>query len=257
MTFRLITRAAAVALALLLAGCSREATLGAKITGYNHTTDQSLYYYTVNGNMGSSLLPGGGGGKFSCCVEIPQRWKPGIKVKVRWIYADGAALPPEPPPHTAEIELPPYQPGDIGSVQVHFYPDQKIRVLVAKIGLGHPDYPPDLAWEAPTPPDAIAGTPLPYTLEQNPEFAAQEPGETEEQMRARVAAGQARVEARRNAKQARWDALVAAKAAGRTVDESTLPKLLPREPLYEPGIALMPPAATNDRAPAPTTGGAR
>ncbi len=201
-------------MALLLTGCSREATLGADITGYNHTTDQSLYYFTVNGNMGPNLDPLGGGGAFTCCVEIPLRWKPGIKVKVWWMYQGGTSvLPPEPPPHTAEIELPPYQPGDIGSVQVHFYPDQKIRVLVAKIGIRHPDYPPELTWEAPPPANAVPGTPLPFPLERNPEFDAQEPGETEEQMRARVAAGQARVKAERDAKQARWDAEVAAREA--------------------------------------------
>ena len=245
---------------LLLAACSREATLGAKITGYNHTTDQSLYVFTVNDGMGPNLDPQRGGGAFSCCASIPKTWKPGTKVKVWWIYQGGTAvLPPEPPPHTAEVELPPYKVTDIGSVQVHFYPDQKIRVLVAKTGLGHPDYPADLAWDAPTPADAVAGTPLPYPMERNPEFDSQQPGETEAQMLARVAAGQARVEARRNAKQARWDALVARKAAGLPIDEALLPKLLPPEPLYEPepGSTLGQPAVSAAPVPARKTGDAR
>ncbi len=227
---------AACVLAALLAGCTpRAETMGADITGYNHTQDQSLYYYTVNGNMGSNLGPGGGGGSFSCCVSIPRHWEPGTKVKVWWMYqGDTKELPPEPPPHVAEVELPPYKPSDVGSLQVHFYPDQKIKAVVSRYAIWHEDYPADLKWDMPTPADAVAGTALPFPPEENREIKLPLLGESAEQAYQRWAAAEARAIARREAKQARWDALVARKAAGLPIDSSTLPPLLPREPTWEP-----------------------
>ncbi len=134
----------------------------------------------------------------------------------------------------AEVELPPYKPSDVGSVQVHFYPDQKIKVVVSRYAIWHPDYPADLKWDVPTPADAAAGTALPFPPERNPEIDARLEGETYKQSQLRVEEGLKRAEARRQAKQARWDALVVRKAAGLPIDPSSLPPLLPREPTWEP-----------------------
>ena len=249
-------RAAACAVGMglitLLAGCTPpEQMLSPSISGYNHTHDQSLYYYTVNGNMGAGLGPGGGGGSFSCCVSIPRYWEPGTKVKVWWMYQGGTRIPPEPPPHVAEVELPPYKPSDVGSLQVHFYPDQKIRVYVSRYSINHPDYPADLKWDMPTPADAVAGTPLPFPPEDNPEPNVTRPGETYPQRVLRVEEGLKRAEARRQAKQTRWDALVARKAAGLPIDPASLPPLLPPEPMWDPSTSPEWRSLHREAAPAP------
>ncbi len=229
---------AACVLTALLVGCTpREKTMGASITGYNHTYDQSLYYYTVNGNMGAGMGAQSGGGAFSCCASIPRHWEPGTRVKVWWSYQGGTRIPPEPPPHVAEVELPPYKPSDVGSLQVHFYPDQKIKVVVSRYAIWHPDYPADLKWDMPTPADAVAGTALPFPPEDNPEPNITRPGETYPQRVLRVEEGLKKAEARRQAKQARWDALVARKAAGLPITPELLPPLLPPEPMWDPGRA--------------------
>jgi hypothetical protein len=53
------------------------------ITGYNFTNEGVQEYY-VDGSRGSNLPPLGGGGKTSCCVSLPDRWTPHLKVTVDW-----------------------------------------------------------------------------------------------------------------------------------------------------------------------------
>ncbi|QDL52925.1 DUF3304 domain-containing protein [Rhodoferax aquaticus] len=151
--------AAVLALAALT-GCA-EPTSSAGVTGYNHTSNRSIYTFSVNGSMGMMLLPESGGGGTTCCTTIPSQWRPGIKVKVRWVYQGGTELPPAPPPQEAEVELPRYKQNDIDRLAVHFFPDHKVKVLVTPLGIRHPDYPADLRWDAPTPPDAVQATPSP------------------------------------------------------------------------------------------------
>ncbi len=154
-------RLAAVALcSLLLLGC-REPTIGLSIVGYNHTTDRSLYYFTVNGNMGSSLSPETGGGAFGCCATLPEKWHPGIKVRVVWHYDYGTAIPVPPSSQEAVVEVPPYGPNDLSRLAVHFYPDQKVAVHVTTLSIRNAEYPAELKWDMPVTAYAVAGRPLP------------------------------------------------------------------------------------------------
>ncbi|MDO9402628.1 MAG: DUF3304 domain-containing protein [Polaromonas sp.] len=146
----------------LLSAC-QEPTAGVSIVGYNHTTNRSIYTFTVDGRMGSNLRPESGGGKFSCCVDIPKTWRPGLKVRIRWEYQDGTAIPPPPPPQEAEVDVPRYGSADMDELNVHFYPDHKVKVLVSNKTIRHPDYPPELRWDAPPPTDAAVGRALPET----------------------------------------------------------------------------------------------
>ena len=82
-----------IALGLLGLSSCKEEMASPGIVGYNHTKDRSIYYFTVDGNMGSNLGPESGGGKFSCCASIPRKWRPGIKVKVDWEYQDYRGSP--------------------------------------------------------------------------------------------------------------------------------------------------------------------
>ncbi|MDO9402627.1 MAG: DUF3304 domain-containing protein [Polaromonas sp.] len=146
----------------LLSAC-QEPTAGVSIVGYNHTIDRSIYTFTVDGRMGSNLRPESGGGKFSCCVDIPKTWRPGLKVRIRWEYQGGTAIPPPPPPQEAEVDVdvPAYTPQDLGRLAVHFYPDHQVAVVVTRMSIDHRDYPAALKWDAPIPKDAVRGHALP------------------------------------------------------------------------------------------------
>ncbi len=151
----------------LLLGCS-EPKVGASIVGYNHTLDRSIYYFTVNGSMGSNLSPDSGGGAYGCCVALPEKWRPGLKARIVWHYGYGTAMPVQPPSQKAEVEVPEYGPR-MGNFNVHFYPDNKISVVVTPYAIGHADYPASVQWDLPTPRDATTGTALPFGPKE-PEF---------------------------------------------------------------------------------------
>ncbi len=141
-----------LACAFCLNACSfQEEQVGLSIVGYNHTTDRSIYHFSVNGNMGAGPGPRSGGGGFSCCVNLPKVWHPGIKVKIEWEYQGGDILPPPPPDQVVEIEVPKYGPEDLSRFAVHFFPDHKVKVLVNNKDIDRPNYPPELRWDAPTP----------------------------------------------------------------------------------------------------------
>ena len=139
-------------LALGLSACSfKEETVGLSIVAYNHTTDRSVTRLSVDGNMGAGPGPRSGGGKFTCCVQMPKVWRPGIKVKIEWGYQGGTELPPPPPDQEVEVDVPKYGPEDLSRFAVHFFPDHKVRVLVNNKDIERPNYPPELRWDAPTP----------------------------------------------------------------------------------------------------------
>lgn len=126
----------------LLAGCpAKEDSIPVSVTGYNHIEDQSILGFSVNGASGPNISPFGGGSKYSCCIGLPRKWKPGMTATVHWQYGTLEGRPPPPPPQSATVEIPEYTPKDIGPLQVHFYPDHRIKVVITPYELGHPDHP--------------------------------------------------------------------------------------------------------------------
>jgi hypothetical protein len=130
--------------ASLLTGCS-EKMVAVSVTGYNHMPDDggwSVAPFSVNGAGGPNLSPADGGGKSSCCVMIPEKWHPGTKVKVYWRYTERDNDPRAiPPPQVAEVEIPDYSEEGPGKVNVHFYADNRIKVVVTSYGIESPRYP--------------------------------------------------------------------------------------------------------------------
>jgi hypothetical protein len=122
-----------------LTACS-EKMMPAGITGYNHMNGRlSIYDFTVNGAMGANVRQGGGGGE-SCCVMIPEKWRPGLKVTVAWSYDTNQKdqLPP-PPDQQKEVEIPEYKHG--GKIWVHFYDNHQVKIVVSNCSIEHPFYP--------------------------------------------------------------------------------------------------------------------
>ena len=125
---------------LTLTACS-EKMMPAGITGYNHMNGRlAIHDYTVNGAMGSNLFQESGGGAESCCVMIPEKWRPGLKVKVAWEYGIGVKDPvPAPPPQEKVVEIPEYK--HRGKVWVHFYDNHQVKIIVSNCSIEHPFYP--------------------------------------------------------------------------------------------------------------------
>lgn len=113
-----------------------------EVSGYNHMKDQSIAGFSVNGAGGPNIGPESGGGKFNCCIEIPKRWHRGMKAKVEWSYGYGIEGPgSQPPPQEAVVDIPEYTSENLGTLQVHFYDNHRVKVVVSKWALGNAEYP--------------------------------------------------------------------------------------------------------------------
>ena len=156
----------AISLALLLIGalsaCKPAAQappgppppMNVGITGYNFTNEGVQEYY-VDGSRGSNLPAYGGGGKTSCCVSLPDRWTPEVKVNVDWVMGHWTT-PYETRKHLSISEqiaccstervlskTVPVERYDEkgGGVQVFFLPNDEVQVWVSDYGLGHDKHP--------------------------------------------------------------------------------------------------------------------
>ncbi|MGO4812259.1 DUF3304 domain-containing protein [Cupriavidus sp. 2MCAB6] len=132
---RAVLLSSVLLLLLPLGGCTDD-MIPVEVTGYDHMENRAIFWFTVNGASGPSLFPESGGGKYSCCVEIPKRWRPGMKAKIRWEYGSG-----DDSAHETELEIPEYTPQNRGAVQVHFYPEHRVKIVVSRYSLGHPANP--------------------------------------------------------------------------------------------------------------------
>ena len=107
-----------------------------EVTGYDHMEKRAILWFTVNGASGPNLFPESGGGKYNCCIEIPKRWHRGMQATVRWQYGTGDDSPRE-----AVVDIPEYTSENRGPVQVHFYDNHRVKVVVSKWALGNAEYP--------------------------------------------------------------------------------------------------------------------
>jgi len=77
----------------------------------------------------------GVGGADVCCTSIPRVWYPGMKVLVRWDMPDGHQhIVKEKVVEVERYETP-------GSIYMHFFPDDEVRVVVSPVGPRNPAYP--------------------------------------------------------------------------------------------------------------------
>ncbi len=144
-----VFRAAVATLAALsvLAACSKQDDIPddkatASITSYNHTPDYIHQFYVDDAGGGNSFAYGGGG-KFVCCVVYPRVWHPGLKATVKWTTSssDPNATGDAAQEHWHEAVVPIEKYTEAGTLNVHFLPGGKVRLIISKMGAGHPDYP--------------------------------------------------------------------------------------------------------------------
>lgn len=133
----------------------RTEVMGVSMSCFNHG-DYDASGFSVEEVAHGQISRGMIGGAFNCGgvlalgYPVPLRWRPGLKVKVRWnTYAPKAT---EPTRHEKETTILPYS--EAGSLYVHFFPGDQVRVVVsAWYGVGHPLHPIDE--NALTPPPEI------------------------------------------------------------------------------------------------------
>jgi len=122
---------------LALVGCAHQSLAAtADISGINYT-DTYVSLFTLNGYPGPNVMPYRDGGGV-CCISVPEKWKPGMTVTVKWTDKRNANPIPW---KTKVVEVPQYGLEDIGHFTVHFFPNDEIKVLVTTKYPGHPEYP--------------------------------------------------------------------------------------------------------------------
>lgn len=107
------------------------------LSGIDHLPDHvSVQDFWVNGVAGQQA---GMGGSTVCCVSVPRRWRPGMKVRVRWLVLNWRDWRDD--IYEADAEIDPYTEDHFGQFFVHFLPDGSVRAAVSMEGPESPDYP--------------------------------------------------------------------------------------------------------------------
>lgn len=109
-------------------------TAPAQVGIVNHTGNY-IYSASANGAGGGGMTRWGAGTANICCASIPRVWYPGMKVHVRWDMPDGHT-------HNVKEKIVDVEKYDTpGSIYLHFFPNDQIRVVVTNLDPNHPEHP--------------------------------------------------------------------------------------------------------------------
>lgn len=136
----------------LLSGCLEDEKTGVSYDGANHT-DRPAMFVTINGEGGiMNIEPGAEGGDI-CCVIVPVKWKPGLKVTVGWqdegswlkdeqgneVIRNGKTVLIPAPRKSKTVDLPEYDTPE--TLWIHFFPNEEVKVVMSKYGPGSVKHP--------------------------------------------------------------------------------------------------------------------
>ena len=138
---------------VVLAACSGDETVAVSYAAYNHT-DKSIVSFVINGEGGILAASAHGGGGSMCCVILPKRWRPGLMATIKWqeddipIFnpdgtrkvIDGVPATKESPWKERIVEVPKYE-GELGTLFIHIFPGDEVKVLMNIYGAGNPNHP--------------------------------------------------------------------------------------------------------------------
>ena len=142
--------------ALTQSACFEEPTVGLEYLAVNHT-DQWVPAFLINGEGGVlNVPPQGGGGGTACCVTLPARWRPDLKVTIKWrepgtylkdaqgreVIEGGSKVLVEGAWKSRTVPVPEYTAKDMGHFGVHFFPNDEVQVKVSFNYPWHKDYRP-------------------------------------------------------------------------------------------------------------------
>ncbi|MCT4714963.1 DUF3304 domain-containing protein [Enterobacteriaceae bacterium H18W14] len=141
-------------------GKEKTSYVAANLLGYNHMAGTKINWFSVNGYRGRT-------GGFTCCISLPEKWRPNMKVVIEW------EVNPNPFPrdlprfsdpnyeiymtkhkanyrrYKAVATIPEY--GESCGLQVHFLPCQQVKVTATCHGISHPDHPIKEPFDLPEP----------------------------------------------------------------------------------------------------------
>ncbi|NWC11984.1 DUF3304 domain-containing protein [Pseudomonas agarici] len=125
-----------------LVGCGGEepdkGPATASITGYNNTEDY-IHRFFVDESWGGNVFAYSGGGKFVCCINYPREWRPDLTATVRW--STSSSIPKTFSGETWHEQVVPIEQFDeLGTLNVHFLPDHKVRLIISPGSPGFPGY---------------------------------------------------------------------------------------------------------------------
>lgn len=102
-------------------------TAPAQVGIVNHTGNY-IYSASVNGAGGGNMSAWSAGTANICCASIPMVWRPGLKARVRWNMPIGTKdVIKEKIVEVEKYDRP-------GSIYLHFFPNDEVRVIVTNIG---------------------------------------------------------------------------------------------------------------------------
>jgi hypothetical protein len=131
----------------LLAGCEERTSVEVNVHGVNYSGNTFTFSVsdpaTPDSSAGGGLIDPFGAGGIMCCVSLPKKWQPGIKVRVRtkhWLpkLPDGS-LPEVKEEHV--VEVPPYVDGKPGELWVLRGADGNVSVISSDFQPDHPKWP--------------------------------------------------------------------------------------------------------------------
>ena len=125
--------------AVFLTACSTQpkaadSTYGASVGIVNHTSNY-IYSASVDGAGGANMAAWGAGYGNVCCAMVPVKWRPAMMVLVQWDMPEGSK-------HIYKermVEVEKYE--EPGSIYLHFFPDDKVRVVISRYFGGSPKHP--------------------------------------------------------------------------------------------------------------------
>lgn len=119
---------------------SKPSMIGVAVNGVNHMGNgNGINEFYIDGGAFGNIGPDRGGGSSICCVLLPEVWRPGLQVELRWELADASMR--KVVPFKAEVPVEKYdEPGDL---VIHFFRDDYVRIVSSNYDVMSPRHPVD------------------------------------------------------------------------------------------------------------------
>ncbi|QOY93699.1 DUF3304 domain-containing protein [Massilia sp. UMI-21] len=137
---------ACLAMIFLLSACEKP-TVDVNVHGVNYTKDTFSYVVSDpvkpdTGSGGELVDPFGAGG-MTCCVTLPKKWRPGIKLRVRTTYwvEEGPERQIQVFNGEHVVDVPNYLDGKPGELWVLREADGQVSVISSDVQPDHPGWP--------------------------------------------------------------------------------------------------------------------
>ena len=152
----------------LTAAVIAQPALASTIEAINHT-HWAINRFSVDGRSAIDVIGAYQGGGGACCYIAPQRWQPGMTVRVDWetgsSYTDGfpgfadqakydtwlEKVDAQTRQHRKVVSVPDYTGQKVCGITVHFLPCDELRVTTSCYAYGSPEYPIKTALHLPEP----------------------------------------------------------------------------------------------------------